>query len=150
MLTPALKVILTRPAAALLTGTPLGNMTGNGGLASGFDGVTIQAAAAGPGLASAADGTCGLDFGTAKTVSSGFAYASSNFDFAAANTTQVHLEYSDDNAAWSTAASSANKVWANSEAWNPTGVASGSHQYWRYRIVSVGDKRSAEFQFIGL
>ena len=62
-------------------GTAIGNMTGSGGLAAAFDGVTNQAAAACAELASVTTSYIGKNWGTPKLVNGFRAYAPNNVAF---------------------------------------------------------------------
>ncbi len=134
-------------------GSTIGNMTGGGGLASGFDGNTAQASGSGPVDTSAAlaDQTIGKYWGSGvtHTVSKAIAYATTNLDFYNGGTSQLLVQESSDGSSWTTIYTGPSQTYSNSEAFEM--VTSGATPKSYHRVVfkanGVNASRCSEIQF---
>lgn len=86
------------------TGTAIGNMTGGGGLASGYDGNTSQSYAAGPSRSADTGNTIGKNWGSNKTITSVRVWAPSDTRFngsgGQASGYTFKIQGSPDNSSW--------------------------------------------------
>lgn len=134
------------------SGSPIGNMTGGGGVAAAFDGNTNQSNAAGPNIITAA-GTVGKDWGVGvtRTITRVVVYGPNNNSILAGNATTFRLQGSQDLSGWTDLTAAINAPASNSAVIDVTSgiTATTAYRYHRINIVGNGTNTVsvAEVQF---
>lgn len=141
--------------ALLSGGTNIGNMTGGGGLAAGFDGNTVQADGVGPQDASGGttDQTIGKNWGgSTYTVSTCKIYPTTNVGLWNTGAGQFLVQESSDGSAWTTIYTSATQVWPAVTTITATTVSPTAKQYHRvvFKTNGANASRCCEIEFYGV
>lgn len=131
------------------TGSTIGNMTENGGLAAAFDGTTSQGQAS-CAYKSGGSGTVGKDYGgSTYAVTRWKAWGSSDFGWnnqPSNGSVTISIQYSSDGSSWTTADSTA--INNTPGAIDRTFASVGAFRYWRLSCnTGSADTRCAEVEF---
>ncbi|MBF0269341.1 MAG: hypothetical protein HQL44_12200 [Alphaproteobacteria bacterium] len=112
------------------TGSTIGDMTNNGGLAALFDGTTVSGHGAGAMSAGVGTGNAGKNWGTPKLVSKATIYGPNNLYVGNNDTTLVKLQGSNDGSTWIDLASGTCPA-SNSSVTDIIYTGAGSYSYHR-------------------
>ncbi|RAU23804.1 hypothetical protein CU669_01570 [Paramagnetospirillum kuznetsovii] len=136
---------------AQATGTAIGDMTGGGGLAGAFDGVTSQSVTASATKSSATNSYIGKNLGTGHRIASGIYYVPADGNMVAGPTAStVYLQGSNDGSSWTTLGSADGAVTYPTSVTVTSGDTATAYSYVRLYVVptvSGSEIRCAEARF---